>query len=299
MRPLISVVMAYHNRKSLLLQTLKSIAPCPYAPLTEIIIVDDGSSPEHRLDNINEELKDLIGKTLNIKVIRVEPEDKWYSNPCIPYNMGFKEATGDVIIIQNPECYHLGDILTVASQVRYNQYISFHCFSLDKETTNILPELNPLSLLERGLAFTPLHEELGTPFGAWLSDLIPFWPLPEMAIREEGGIGYYNHAVHRPYAYHFCSAISRLDLEELGGFDERYAEGFAYDDNELITRIMRKGMELAYCQYPMVLHQNHYKESKEYEVWDNQKLENKDKLARNHNLFQNVTSQETGWRANV
>ena len=84
MKPLLSIVMAYHDRKPLLLQTLKSISFSSQVDYTEIIIVDDGSSEEHRLDNINEEVIELTGKKLDIKVIRIEPENKWYSNPCIP-----------------------------------------------------------------------------------------------------------------------------------------------------------------------------------------------------------------------
>ena len=105
MTPIFSIVMAYHNRKPLLLHTLRSIAASTQAKYTEVIIVDDGSSDDHRLEDIVDDYPFVI------KLIRQETEDKWYINPCIPFNLGIKEATGDIIVIQNPECFHLGDVL--------------------------------------------------------------------------------------------------------------------------------------------------------------------------------------------
>ena len=300
MKPVISVVMAYHNRKPLLLQTLKSIGASEMASLTEIIIVDDGITQEHRLDTIQEELHERGGLPLDIKVIRIEPEDKWYSNPCVPFNIGFKEAQGDVIVIQNPECYHLGDVLTHASLLKYNQYLSFHCYSLDTPTTNILPTVDPLLVQNRGLGWDPyLEKHLRITEDVWLKDLVPFWPLTNTGQPNEGFLGFYNHITWRPVMYHFCSAISRVDLEDLGGFDERYAEGIAYDDDELVARIKRKNMNIVFSPYPLVLHQNHYEGSKEYAVWDGKIPENKAKWARNRDLFHNITIKESTWRANV
>lgn len=34
---------------------------------------------------------------------------------------------------------------------------------------------------------------------------------------------WYNHSVTNPKGYHFCSAITRKNLYDLGGFDERFA----------------------------------------------------------------------------
>ena len=305
MKPLLSIVMAYHDRKPLLLQTLKSISYSSEVAYTEIIIVDDGSSENHRLDNITEEVIELTGKKLDIKVIRIEPENKWYSNPCIPYNIGFKQAQGDIIVIQNPECYHLGDVLSIAAKIEYNQYYSFFCYSLDEAATQAVKDIDLPALMSMGLGITGLHETAGVAWETWLRGIVPFWPLQERAITHEGGLGYYNHSVYRPVSYHFCSAIPRTDLQELGGFDERYAEGVAYDDDEFIARIRRKGMEVHFpvgfdrSPYPMVLHQNHYKESKEYGVWEGKIPENKARLEKNYNLYHQVTLQETEWRANV
>lgn len=122
----ISIVTAYYNRKKLFERTLNSINETEYQGVFEVIAVDDGSDEDERLE-------DLKNKYPFLKIIRLEPEQKWYNNSCIPFNLGFKEAKGDKIIIQNPECYHFNDILKyVGANLQKDDYLSFGCFALDK-----------------------------------------------------------------------------------------------------------------------------------------------------------------------
>lgn len=128
----VSIVMSYYNRKSLLLNTLKTIQKSKYHKLVELVIVDDASSPEN-------DISDIINLfDLNIKIIKIKKEDKWWSNPSIPYNIGFKNTTYDNIIIQNPECLHVGDIIDVViNRLEQNIYLNFGCYSVDKKTNDI------------------------------------------------------------------------------------------------------------------------------------------------------------------
>ena len=88
--------------------------------------------------------------------------------------------------------------------------------------------------------------------------------------------GWYNHSIYNPNAFHFTSAITMKDLEELGGFDERYADGIGYDDMDLIARIRRKGMSVEIVDDPYVIHQAHT--PTDY-------TNNQDLLTRNRNLY--------------
>ena len=101
---MISIVTAYFNRKKLFTKTLESFEKSNCKNF-EVIAVDDGSHEEERLE-------DLMVKFPFLKVIRLEKKDRWYVNPCIPFNIGFKNAIGDKIIIQNPECFHSDDIIS-------------------------------------------------------------------------------------------------------------------------------------------------------------------------------------------
>ena len=44
---------------------------------------------------------------------------------------------------------------------------------------------------------------------------------------------------------------------KLNGYDERYATGFCYGDDDLVMRIKRLGLKIEIPTYPFVLHQWH------------------------------------------
>ena len=48
---------------------------------------------------------------------------------------------------------------------------------------------------------------------------------------------WYNHPTARPVHYHFCSAIMNDNIKLLGGFNEEFAEGAWFDDNEILLSI--------------------------------------------------------------
>ncbi|WP_435523777.1 glycosyltransferase family 2 protein [Chryseobacterium indoltheticum] len=127
----ISIVTAYYNRKKLFDNTLLSISKQieNHRLDIEVIAVDDGSDEDERLEN-------FVNKYPFLKIIRLE-KNKWYSNSCIPFNIGFKEAKGDIIILQNPECTHYGDVLKYTLEnITDENYISFACFSLGVDSTD-------------------------------------------------------------------------------------------------------------------------------------------------------------------
>lgn len=227
----VSIVTAYYNRKKLFRNTLLRLK---YSLIQgfEVIAVDDGSSAENRLEDLQKEFSFL-------KVIRVEPTDKWYINPCVPFNKGIKAAKGEIIILQNPECVHYGDILKyVVDNLQPNEYFSFASYSLDKVTTDALND-NTIRRLEfSGLTFLP------------------------QKVDYDGAAGWYNHSVYKPRGFHWCAAINCTDLLDLRGFDERFAMGVGFDDDELLARIKKKGMNLKIIDEPFVLHQNHFEVNK-------------------------------------
>ena len=218
----ISIVMAYYNRLELLKNTLKSISThnTPY----EIVIVDDGST----IEPLSEDIIKSISCGLNIVFYRFDPSVKTWCNPCIAYNKGFSLASGDVVIIQNPECYHKDPVVDYCIGQNFdNNYYVFSCYSLPENAV-----LENHVLRQCGVAF-------------------------------EGDDGWYQHSAFRNYNFHFTSAISMKNLIGIKGFDENYANGNAYDDNELLYRIS-KVCNIINVDNVMTYHQYHYSSPKSY-----------------------------------
>lgn len=252
----ISIVTSYFNRKKLLINTLKSIEKTTHEDF-EFIIVDDASDDENRIE-------DLVENYPFVKIFRVEPENKWYSNPCIPFNIGFSKAEGDIVIIQNPECFHTTDILTfVNNNLKENDYFSFGCYSLNEENT-------------QQLLSNPDH-----------CKIINFKPKRATL---DGEDAWYNHSVFRPVGYHFTSAIFKTKLDKLGGFDERFANGNGYDDDEFLYRV-KKICDFRIIDEMTVLHQYHYNQERGHKFHSSSEI--------NKELFFKKTLQEETIRVNI
>lgn len=95
--PSVSIVMGIYRRPAQFRNTLISIKKQSYRP-TEIICTDDGENSD------SEETRQIckeFGVDYYQRINR--PEDR-YVNSAIPLNISIKRATGDVLIIQCPEC---------------------------------------------------------------------------------------------------------------------------------------------------------------------------------------------------
>jgi len=207
--------MAYYNRLPLLLNTLNTISLSECKDY-EIVIVDDFSDQNHSLSVLSQ-----LYPNLNMRIVYMSDvyDTKWYANPCVVYNAGFKEAKGDKIIIQNSECMHVGDVLSFAQQhLQKHTYLSFRCFAHEFPSN-------------QGIRF---HNSI----------------LPG---------GWYNHEAHRPTGFHFCNAITKDNLMKLNGFDERFATNYAWDDNEFYYRVNLLGLHVKFVQRDdiFVIHQDH------------------------------------------
>ncbi len=173
-------------------------------------------------DNSKEDivLPDLPYKVKVIKFTR-EP---WVHKYVGVLNMGFYFAVQenpDIIIMQHSECYHQGDILSKAKQVTDETYISFGCYSLGKDETP-----GSFEILNRPCT-------------------------------QDGQRSWYNHPEIRPVGYNFCSAITTKNLIKLNGFDERFKDGCAYEDNYFLHQIAMLGLRVGVTADPFVLHQYH------------------------------------------
>lgn len=235
MIPKISIVSAYYNRKKALWRTLKTMEKSHFKDF-EFIIIDDASDSSQRIEDLAEEFN-------FIRLVRIEPKDKHHVNPCIPFNLGFSLVTGNIVIIQSPECLHMGDVLSfVANNSKDNQYLVFSCYSLSNSVDNKLNsvdfslpliELEPSIINAVGSFSNKSCDEIGR-YDSW-----------------------YAHPIYRPSHFNFLVSMPTKDLYDLGGFDERFANGHAFDDTEFVSRIYKKKMDIRLIEKPFCLHQFH------------------------------------------
>ena len=266
----ISIVTSYYNRKQQFINTLKTISKSKQIENVEVIAVDDCSSLEHNIEDLQKDFSFL-------KVITLKPEDRWYINPCVPFNKAIKAASGDIIIIQNPECLHLGDIISdVVEKINNNIYLAYGAYSIDKEKTNYITDLP----YENEFIFQMIKSQI--------------MPISQRAYVTEGESAWYNHSIYRPAGYHFLSAITKENMDKLNGFDERYSNGIAFDDDEFLFRVKLMGLNVKIIDEPFVIHQWHYSENNFYAKSQNVGLD----VKRNDDLFNNVTKKTTNWRVN-
>lgn len=223
---MISIVMAYHNRYGLLDNTLTSIKTD--VKDYEIIVVNDFSTE-------SEDVNDLADKypEHNIKIIHMaDLGERWYNNPCVVNNAGFSHCQGDKIILQNPECYHVGDIIgAVDEYLTDHNYLSFHCYG----TTE--PELELM------------HTD-------WDKFMVG---VNKNTSRNNGSVGWCNHAKYFPNNLNYTTAITRKNLQIMNGFDEVMATGRGGDDNEFKWRIQASPWKVQFVSQPWTIHQWHPK----------------------------------------
>lgn len=233
--PKISIVAAYYNRKKALWRTLKTIEKSSFKNF-EFIIVDDASDSSQRIEDFVEEFN-------FIRLVRIEPKDKHHINPCIPFNLGFSLVTGDIVIIQSPECLHVGDVLDfVANNSNNNQYLVFCCYSLSSNTSD------KLDLVDFDLSALELKSSVTNAVGI-------FRPKSTVDVGKDDS--WLVHPIYRPVHYNFLTSMTTEDLYDLGGFDEKFAEGYAFDDTEFASRIEKKKMDIKFVEKPFCFHHFH------------------------------------------
>jgi hypothetical protein len=235
--PDISVVMSYFDgRKEQTLRTLSRLETLYGGGKYhfEVIIVDDNCSELERLD--------LPTYSFPVRQLRISAAEKGdRSNPGPAYNLGLAAAVGKYVVIQNPECYHADDVFAhILDNVTPRKIISYTCFGVQSERHNAM-------LLD------------GDPKADHLMSLFAPQTVVGGAAKTQDNVcvgGWLNHATVNPTYYHYCMALRRADLDQLGGFSTDLQHGFCYDDDEFVRRAHFKRFQVV-IGAPLVVHQFH------------------------------------------
>ena len=71
---------------------------------------------------------------------------------------------------------------------------------------------------------------------------------------------WYQHSIARNMLFHFCSVLSRENYDKVGGFDERYCAGIGFDDEDLVARLISKGIKIVPRDDLVTVHIEHSRE---------------------------------------
>lgn len=207
--------MPYFNRQKQTIKTLESFMQ--YDPKDfKVIIVDDCSPEDFKYSSY----------PFEVTILKLK-EKKWH-DPSIASNTGMYYAlleNPDIIILQNAECLHAGDILNYAKKITDEDYITFGCYSLGENE-------NPETVI-----------------------------MNNKGVTYDGKPAWFNHPVYRPVELEFCAAITANNMRKLNGYDERFGLGLGYSDCNLTIRAKRLGLKVGITADPFVYHQWHYRES--------------------------------------
>ena len=235
--------MAYYNRRFQLLNTLKSITLSSFKDI-EVVVVDDGSDVEH-------DIRDLQSIYSFLKVIRIEPKEKTWINPCIPFNIGFDNSNGEIILIQNPENIHATDILSYTYNfLKENDYFLYGCYSITEELTRTIDNksFNDYNYIVNHIS--PIQNEI-----AFL----------------EHDNKWYQHSIINNRKLNFCSATYNKNIKKLGGFNPKYSHGICFDDDDFRDK-MCNSLNSKSIDDQYVIHQWHEKKPVSQELFNKNKI---------------------------
>ncbi|QKF94633.1 glycosyl transferase family 2 [Fadolivirus algeromassiliense] len=201
----ISIMMASSDRSKQTYFTLETISKSSYKNI-QIILVDDST---------NDPVDPNIIKKYGMHIELITIKNKFWSNPCVNYNIGFKYIRGNFIIIQNAEVCHVGDVLDyVINNVKDNEYYAFNVGALSDMKTN--EELYKI-------------KDMTSDNYTKIVNLIAIW---------------YRHHKYNGVFWHFLVSMTKKTFDMFGGFDIDYALGILYDDVEFEFRVKNTNLKL-------------------------------------------------------
>ncbi len=210
-----SIVMTASNRSKQTYYTLDTIAKSSIKNV-HVVIVDDSTGDPILVEKLRK-------YPFIIDFIQIRRENKCWHNPLVNYNIGFQYVRGSKVIIQNAEVCHIGDILKiVTNELQDNQYFVFDC------AVTVNYEVNERIYADSDIGYPQTIERY----------------IPSVAKKQFLHDEWYQ-AKHRNNKFHFLTALTRNSLNKIdGGFPWDFTFGSAYDDNDLLLKVVASGLEV-------------------------------------------------------
>lgn len=174
-----------------------------YKNRNDIEIIVVEDSKNNKDKQFHDQLISIINTYKNDLNIKLVLDHKVSYNPSSKYNLGFKVSTGLILMLTSPEIFHTVNIFDAIDKENMNNlYIICSCKSVFLEGN-------------KGGTFKDIKFRTNR---------------------------WYQHTKFRDVRYHFCTLVSKSDYEKIGGFNEVYCAGIAYDDDNFVKRVQKAGL---------------------------------------------------------
>ena len=276
----ISIIMPYHNRRNQTILTLNSFKRLYENKYNfEVIIVDDNSDK-------NEKLTDIINN-FSFEIKYIELIEKTWINPVIPFNMAITNVSPDtdIIIIQSPEIFHCENIFEHTLQNLTNDnYLVYPVYSS--------PSYEENANLER---LFNTQTDTQTQVSNYYTDFIQNIDYAKYRDEYDDRVidiwkGWLQHKSFNDRQLHFLSAITKINMDKIGGFCTEMKDGLWYDDDDFLHRLSKivKPISVESNKY-IGIHQKHENGSNENRKFANfHELSQKNKTIYLNNQTNNV-----------
>lgn len=217
-----SLIMPYYNRANQLYNSLSSF--CYHYKDRhdyEVVIIEDGKTIKEEARH-NELLTviNCFNSTINIVHIQTDYEDCW--NPAPLICDGVDASSGEFLVLTNPEVFHKSNILSALD----TEFIKENDYYVVCACENVK--------IDR-----------------YYEDVI------NMDDFKYEHLMWYQHSEHRNRLLHFCTAISRDQYDNIGGFDRRYRYGAGVEDVDFVEKVKKWGLPIIVRDDLVTLHQDH------------------------------------------
>jgi len=208
MKPILSMIMPSYFRPELLRWGLWSLSKQKLYFPYEIIVLNDGTPDD------TEKVCKSYRQKLNIKYVFTGERNKLSPQWRVPgavFNEGAKLAQGSTLILTSPEIFHFDNIniYNLVKPIQKNSnLLTIPEGKYDKEGV-FLKHLIRCKDYNLKINFS-LYKKLGTP----LNTKLPF-----------------------------CMGISKDKFDEVEGFDPAYFEGFCFDDDDFVNKLLEAGSQ--------------------------------------------------------
>lgn len=223
------IISACPNREELFERSLVTYAKQEFNKKEfEILLVDDGDRSE--LFELCKQAHKRFG--LQFQYIKIDPARSSYPiksfTPALTNNIGFRKATGDVVVIAGPETMQAENNMKVAHSMANRRQCAY------------------------GLVFRAAPE-----FNEYLKQSDWEKQSFDQLLRIPGAQAECRTRPPHPPAYWYCMAVARGYVMHIRGVDEKFLEGICAEDDDFANRMKFAGVTPVFEHNIVGIHQNH------------------------------------------